>query len=61
MASPDPTDVREELVRLLELQLRTLEKELFGGITEAEQIEYERRRAHIHQLYDKIFDEQTAA
>ena len=56
-----PKDVREELVRLLELQLRTLEKELFGGVTEAEESEYERRRARIHQLYDQIFAKQAAA
>ena len=61
MTSHNPKDVREELVNLFELQLRILEKEVFGDVTEAELREYERRRDRIRELHDQIFAKQAAA
>ena len=61
MTSHNPKDVREELVDLFELQLRILEKEVFGDVTEAELREYERRRDRIRELHDQIFAKQAAA
>jgi len=43
MSSPDRQHLRDELVQLLDLQLRVLEKQVFGVVTKAELREYERK------------------
>jgi hypothetical protein len=61
MSSPySKTRARAELVELIESQLKTLEKETFGGVTEAELREYEDRRDRIGQLYTEIIDREAA-
>ena len=54
MSSPDATHLRDELVQLLDLQLRVLEKQVFGVITKAELGEYERRHDRISGLYNQL-------
>ncbi|HST10513.1 MAG TPA: hypothetical protein VLL05_09045 [Terriglobales bacterium] len=51
MPSPDP---KNELVTLLNEQLRALEKQVFGVVTEPEMREYEARRERIAELYNEI-------
>jgi hypothetical protein len=48
----DSKHIRCELIVLLDEQLDTLEKETFGGVTEAELCEYEDRHDRICELYD---------
>jgi hypothetical protein len=62
MASfPNPQRIRGELFRLLEQQLSDLQKQVFGGLTEHELQEYERRRDRISELYDQLRYRQAAA
>ena len=61
MPSPDSkTRARAELIELIESQLKTLERETFGGVTEAELREYEDRRDRIGQLYTEVIDREAA-
>jgi hypothetical protein len=39
----------------------TLERETFGGVTEAELVEYEDRHDRICELYAKLIERETAA
>ena len=48
---PDP---KRELIMLLNLQLATLEKEVFGVVTDAERREYWRRHNRIHKLHSQL-------
>jgi len=41
--------------------LKTLEKETFGVVTEAELCEYEDRRDRIRQLYAELIDREAVA
>ena len=62
MPSPDSNArARAELVDLIESQLKTLEKETFGGVTEAELCEYEDRCDRIRQLYAELIKNREAA
>ena len=63
MPPPDSyARVRAELVHLIETQLKTLEKETFGGPTEIERREYEDRCDRIRQLYSELIKNgETAA
>ena len=56
MASPthDATHIRGELTQLLNAQTDILEKETFGGITNAELNEYEDRLVRICELYSEL-------
>jgi len=45
-----------ELVDLLKSQLNALEKQIFGGITDAELLEYEDRRDRISRLCAELID-----
>jgi hypothetical protein len=58
MASPDP---RNELVTLLHQQLSSLEKQVFGVVSEPELREYEARRSRILELYYEILEPRLAA
>ena len=60
MTFPDPKPLRDELVRLLELQLSTLEKEDFGIITAPEILRYQRRQERIDELYDQLLANNAA-
>lgn len=48
------SDPKRELITLLNRQLSTLEKEVFGVVTDAERREYWRRHDHIHKLYSEF-------
>lgn len=48
------SDPKRELITLLNLQLATLEKEVFGVVTDAERREYWRRHDRIHKLYSEF-------
>ena len=61
MKDHDPKQPCDELIQLLEKQLDTLEKEIFGGLTTTEQREFEERRERIYQLYDEFFNLGIAA
>jgi len=57
MTSPDPN---EELVLLLNQQLSSLEKQVFGVMTEPELQEYEARRDRIWELYKEMAEPRVA-
>jgi hypothetical protein len=57
MPSPDPN---HELFHLLDQQLCSLEKQVFGVMTEPEMREYEERRDRIRELYNKIVEPRAA-
>ena len=61
MSSPDRQHLRDELVQLLDLQLRVLEKQVFGVVTKAEIREYERRHDRISGLYNQLSKRKAAA
>jgi len=58
MTSPDP---KHELMTLLNEQLCTLEKQLYGVVSEPEMREYEARRDRIVELYNEVTDRPAAA
>jgi hypothetical protein len=58
MTSPDP---KLELMTLLNEQLCTLEKQLYGVVSEPEMREYEARRDRIVELYNEVTDRPAAA
>jgi hypothetical protein len=58
VTSPDP---KNELMTLLNEQLSTLEKQLFGVVSEPEMREYEARRDRIVELYSEVTDRPVAA
>jgi len=58
MTSPNP---KNELVALLDQQLSSLEKQIFGVVSEPELREYEARRDRIVELYQEILELQMAA
>jgi len=63
MTSPDMTspDPKHELMTLLNEQLCTLEKQLYGVVSEPEMREYEARRDRIVELYNEVTDRPAAA
>lgn len=58
---PDPQRIRGELFQLLNKQLCDLERQVFGGLSEKELQEYERRRERITELYDQLNPQPAAA
>jgi hypothetical protein len=58
MTSPD---AKHELVDLLDQQLCSLEKQVFGVVTEPELRDYEARRDRIVELYNEIMEPPMAA
>lgn len=61
MECHDPKQLRDELIRLLNKQLDSLERETFGGLTTTERRAYEEMRHRIYQLYDELSLLKTAA
>ena len=57
---PSP-DLRRELVLLLDEQLSSLQKHVFGVLTEPELREYDARRDRIVELYNEILEPPVAA
>ena len=58
MTSPDP---KHELLTLLNEQLGTLEKQLYGIVSDPELREYEARRDRIVELYKEVVETPAAA
>ncbi len=57
MPSPDSeARARAELVDLLESQLKTLENQTFGCVTEPELRKYEDRHERIRRLFAELID-----
>lgn len=56
-----PQQIRGELTSLLNEQMDVLERETFGGVTEAELCEYEDRYDRICELYAELIDREAAA
>jgi hypothetical protein len=50
----NPAALPGELVQLMEKQIDSLEKETFGGLTDAELHEYEERQERIDELCDQL-------
>ena len=61
MESRSTQNVRSELILLLDAQFNVLEKETFGGATEAELCQYEDRHDRICELYDELLEHESAA
>jgi hypothetical protein len=50
----NPQKLPRDLVQLMEQQIESLEKETFGGLTDAERREYEERQDRIDELCQKL-------
>ena len=50
----DPVGARQELAELIQKQIDTIEKETFGGTTDVEHREYEKRQKRIDELYREL-------
>jgi hypothetical protein len=46
--------IRNELIKLTEKQINILEKQMFGGVTDAERREYEQRQARNRDLFIEL-------
>jgi hypothetical protein len=57
----DPTQLRSEISQPIKEQIDTLGKETFGGVTDAEHREYERRQRRIDELYGELQRSKSAA
>ena len=57
----DPTQLRSEISQLIKKQIDALEKETFGGATDAEHREYLQRQRRIDELYSELHRLQSAA
>ena len=53
--------LRDELIRLTEKQISTVEKQTFVGVTEAELSEYEKRQEKIRNLFIELHHLDSAA
>ena len=49
-----PQRVRHELSELIQEQIDSIEKETYGGATDAERWEYEQRRRRIDELHCEL-------
>ena len=54
METHNPVLLRRELIQLTEMQIDTLEKPTFGGVTQAEQREYDERQERIRDLFTEL-------
>jgi len=61
METQNQEQVRNELIQLTEKQINTLEKQTFGGVTEAEQREYDDRQERIRDLFIELHHLDPAA
>jgi len=61
METHNQEQVRNELIQLTEKQINTLEKQTFGGVTEAEQREYDDRQERIRDLFIELHHLDPAA
>ena len=61
METHNQEELRNELIQLTQKQLDTLEKRIFGGVTKAEQREYEERQERIRDLFIELHHLHPAA
>jgi hypothetical protein len=61
MEARNQEQLRNELIQLTEKQIDTLEKRIFGGVTDAEQKEYEERQDRIRDLFIELHHLHPAA
>jgi hypothetical protein len=54
MQYTNPEKLPGELIRLMEKQIDSLEKQTFERVTDAERNEYEQRQKHIDELCEKL-------
>jgi len=54
MDTRNQEQLRNELIQLTEKQINTLEKQMFGGVTDAEKREYEERQDLIRDLFTDL-------
>jgi hypothetical protein len=54
METHNQEHLHSELIQLTEKQISTLKKRTFGGISEAEQSEYEERQERIRDLFIEL-------
>ncbi len=57
----ESTRIRHELIRLLDLQLCALEKQVFGVLSDEELEQYEMRHDSINSLYETLRGKKAAA
>jgi hypothetical protein len=57
----DSGQIRHELIRLLDLQLCALEKQVFGVMSDEEREQYEVRHDSINELYETLRETRTPA
>jgi membrane-bound inhibitor of C-type lysozyme len=60
-SSDSKARARVELLDLIESQVNTLEKEIFGVVTEEELCEYEKRCDRVRQLYAEVINDRDNA
>ncbi len=61
METHNQEHLRSELIQLTEKQINTVEKQTFGGVTRAEQREYEERQERIRDLFIELHHLDPAA
>ena len=61
MEARNQEQLRNELIQLTEKQIDTLEKRIFGGVTDTEQREYEERQDRIRDLFIELYRLNPAA
>jgi hypothetical protein len=61
METHNQEQLRNELIQLTGKQIDTLERRTFGGVTEAEQREYEERQERIRDLFIELHHLSPAA
>ena len=61
MEARNEEQLRNELIQLTEKQIDTLKKRIFGGVTDAEQREYEERQDRIRDLFIELHHLNPAA
>jgi hypothetical protein len=61
METRNQEHLRSELIQLTDKQISTLEKRTFGGVTEAEQRQYEERQERIRDLFTELHHLDPAA
>jgi len=54
MQTHNQEQLRNELIQLTEKQITTLERQTFGGVTQAEEREYEERQERIRKLFIEL-------
>ena len=57
----DLEEIRAELIALLQVQIKALERDTFVGLTDIERYQYDARHNRIQELHAKLGQFKTAA